>query len=130
MVIPQRPPPDGAKAATGDIPPVSGAPVVALRGRIGPPEIGEACARVRALFVDDDVRIVVIDVSEVVDPDAAALDALARLHLTARRLGRGIRIRHTCAQLEELAAFAGLREVLLGCDEERQAGSAPPSSRR
>jgi hypothetical protein len=45
-------------------------------------------------------------------PDAAAIDTLARLQLTARRLGLELRLRHTSTELQDLLAFAGLREVL------------------
>jgi hypothetical protein len=45
-------------------------------------------------------------------PDAAAIDTLARLQLTARRLGLEIRLRHASSELQDLLAFAGLRDVL------------------
>jgi hypothetical protein len=45
-------------------------------------------------------------------PDAAAIDALARLQLTARRLGLELRLRHASNELQGLLAFAGLRDVL------------------
>jgi hypothetical protein len=45
-------------------------------------------------------------------PDAVAIDALARLQLAARRLGLEIRLRHASSELQELLAFAGLRDVL------------------
>jgi hypothetical protein len=45
-------------------------------------------------------------------PDAAAIDTLARLQLTARRLGLEIRFRHASTELQDLLAFAGLRDVL------------------
>ena len=70
------------------------------------------CERVRQLICDQGADAVVVDVSRVVDPDAAALDALARLHLMVRRFGRHMVVSHTCAQLEQLVAFAGLDGVL------------------
>lgn len=94
------------------------APIVAIRGRVGESEIADLCARIHSSFARADVSTVIVDVSGVVDPDVKALDALARLHLTAKRMGRHIKIRHTCRQLEDLVAFAGLRDVLLGCDDE------------
>lgn len=94
------------------------APIVAIRGRVGRSEIADLCARVESSFARADVSTVIVDVSDVVDPDVTALDALAHLHLTAKRMGRHIKIRHTCRQLEDLAAFAGLHDVLLGCDDE------------
>src|SRR3989442_13919964 len=45
-------------------------------------------------------------------PDAVAVDTLARLQLTARRLGLEIRLRHASSELQELLAFVGLRDVL------------------
>ena len=54
---------------------------------------------------------VVCDVCSVT-PDAAAIDALARLQLNARRLGLELRLRHASSALRELIAFAGLDEVL------------------
>jgi hypothetical protein len=67
-------------------------------------------------------------------PDAAAIDALARLQLAARRLGLEIRLRHASSELQDLLAFVGLRNVLrvevggqaeqreqsLGVEEERE----------
>jgi hypothetical protein len=67
-------------------------------------------------------------------PDAAAIDALARLQLAARRLGLEIRLRHASSDLLGLLAFVGLSEVLrveaggqpeereerLGAEEERE----------
>jgi hypothetical protein len=59
-----------------------------------------------------------------VPADALAVDALARLQLTARRSGREIRLRNSTRELQELIAFVGLREVLrvetVGEAEERE----------
>ena len=49
-----------------------------------------------------------------VDPDAVTVDALARLQLAARRLGCEVRLCNASAELRELIAFMGLREVLPG----------------
>jgi hypothetical protein len=57
-------------------------------------------------------------------PDAAAVDALARLQLTARRLGYEIRLRDASVDLQDLLDFVGLRNVLCveagGQAEERE----------
>jgi len=45
-------------------------------------------------------------------PDVAALDALARLPLSARRLGYEIRLRDASVDLQDLLDFVGLRDVL------------------
>ena len=108
MVVPQRPPP----AANDDIPGYPDLPVVTLAGRIEAPQIAAVCKRVRELICDQGANTVVVDVSGVIEPDMAALDALARLHLMARRFGRDLKIVHTCVQLEVLVAFSGLGGVL------------------
>ena len=59
-----------------------------------------------------------------VSADALAVDALARLQVTARRSGHEIRLRNATCELQELIAFVGLREVLrvetVGEAEERE----------
>jgi hypothetical protein len=45
-------------------------------------------------------------------PDAKAIDTLARLELTAMRLGLELRLRHASSELQELLDFAGLGDVL------------------
>ena len=68
--------------------------------------------------------------------DCATVDALARLHLAARRAGVELRVRHASKELKELLAFTGLSGVLglepdgkpeeredpPGVEEERQLG--------
>ena len=63
----------------------------------------------------DDAGVeVVCDVSGVVEPDAATIEALARLQLSALRVGRRIRIEGAASRLTELLALTGLDEVLSG----------------
>ena len=45
-------------------------------------------------------------------PDVGAIDNLARLQLTAKRLGLELRFRHASNELKDLLDFAGLRDVL------------------
>ncbi len=59
-----------------------------------------------------DADVVVCDVGALVNPDAAAIDALARLQLTARRLGRQVWLRNASARLQELLFLMGLSDVL------------------
>ena len=75
----------------------------------------EICARhgVTGVYpLDSGADLVVCDVRSLGDPDAATIDALARMQLTARRLGRRVLLRHACADLQDLAAFTGLGDVL------------------
>jgi hypothetical protein len=56
--------------------------------------------------------------------DIAVIDALARLQVGAKRLGLELRLRGASNELQQLAAFAGLGEVLgietCGQAEERE----------
>jgi hypothetical protein len=52
------------------------------------------------------------DVSEAC-PDAVTVDALARLHLAARRGGCQVRLLNASPELRALIAFMGLHDVLL-----------------
>jgi hypothetical protein len=64
-------------------------------------------------------REIICDVGALA-PDATAIDALARLRLTARREGLDLRLRGASRELCELLAFAGLDGVL-GVEPRRQA---------
>jgi hypothetical protein len=71
--------------------------------------------------------------------DCVTVDALARMHLAARRAGVGLDVRHASQELRELLAFTGLgdalgiqpggdakeREDALRVEEERQLGDPP-----
>jgi ABC-type transporter Mla MlaB component len=85
---------------------------LALSGRIARADIPALCERVRVLLEGSDAKLVVCDVGALVDPDAVIVDALARLQLAARRLGRRICLRHACVELQGLLALMGLGEVL------------------
>jgi anti-anti-sigma regulatory factor len=92
--------------------PEPSATVVVLNGRIARADIPALCERVRVLLEGSDAELVICDVGALVDPDAVMVDALARLQLTARRLGRRIRLRDACGELQELLALMGLGDVL------------------
>jgi anti-anti-sigma regulatory factor len=69
------------------------------------------CVQVRRLIARPDVDVVTCDVTGVA-PNLTAIDALARLQLTARRLGGRIRLRGTSPDITRLIDFAGVDEVL------------------
>ncbi|MBH5336080.1 STAS domain-containing protein [Streptomyces pactum] len=60
---------------------------------------------------------VICDVAGLTGPGLAAMDALARLQLIARRHGRRLRLRRAAPPLRELIALAGLGDVLPCLDE-------------
>jgi hypothetical protein len=66
------------------------------------------------VLLDDDPSWVVCDVGAVA-PDAPAVDALARLQLTARRLGLDVGLRNASDELLELISLVGLCDVLPVC---------------
>lgn len=89
-----------------------GSTVLVLRGPIDPGEVQDLCDRARALLVSCAGDVVDCDVGAIVDPDAVTVDALARLQVTALRVGRRIRFRRACGELQELLVLMGLGEVL------------------
>jgi hypothetical protein len=58
------------------------------------------------------VTSVVCDV-DVLVPDAAAVDGLARLQLAARRLGCDLHVRRASVELHQLLDFVGLADAVL-----------------
>jgi ABC-type transporter Mla MlaB component len=76
--------------------------------------IPAVCERARRLLEGCDAGPVGCDVGALAEPDAITIDALARLQLTARRLGRRVELRRSCEELEDLLELTGLREVLTG----------------
>jgi ABC-type transporter Mla MlaB component len=91
--------------------------VLVFEDPLGRASVGPLCERLRVLLESCDADQVVCDVSALVDPDAASVDALARLQLTARRLGREIRLRHACGELQDLLSLMGLGDVVSLCAE-------------
>jgi len=90
-----------------------------LRGPIARGDIAALCERLRVVL-DGDPGPVTFDISELAPPDAPAIEALARLQLTALRLGHRIRLRNGRGELEDLLALVGLVELLpmIGSTEE------------
>jgi ABC-type transporter Mla MlaB component len=92
--------------------PEPGASVLILTGRLDRGDVAALCERVRTLLVRSRAELVVCDVAGLVDPDCTAVDVLARIQLTAQRLGCRILVRGPCRELLELLSFAGLADVL------------------
>jgi ABC-type transporter Mla MlaB component len=91
--------------------------VLVFSGPIGRADIPVLCERASGLLAAGDADEVVCDVRAVVDPDAVAVDALARLQLTARRLGLEVRVRHACSELQSLLSLTGLDDVVPLCPQ-------------
>jgi STAS domain len=56
--------------------------------------------------------MVLCDVGGIRDPDLGTVEALARLQLTARRLGRRMRFRGACGALRDLLSLSGLDDFV------------------
>ncbi|WP_277437442.1 STAS domain-containing protein [Streptomyces sp. SPB162] len=83
-----------------------------LAGPLTRARVPELCARLRNRLHGVEPGWVTCDVAALTDPDAATVEALARLQLTARRLGSRIRLRDAGGRLRGLLALTGLRDVL------------------
>ncbi|MEU6931691.1 STAS domain-containing protein [Streptomyces sp. NPDC046385] len=79
-----------------------------LTGRPAPEEVGRLCALLAAAEPAD----VVCELDGLGRPDLAAVDALARLRLTARRHGHRLTFRGAGPELRGLLGLVGL-DVLL-----------------
>jgi ABC-type transporter Mla MlaB component len=83
-----------------------------IDGPIARADVRRLCERVRVLLEGTDAELVLCDVDALSDPDLGTVDALARLQLTARRLGRRIRLRGACDELQDLLALSGLNDIV------------------
>ena len=83
-----------------------------ITGPIAPADVSGLCERVHTLLERSDADLVVCDVRSILRPDASTVDALARLQLTALRLGRRVRLRDAGEALQELLALMGLSDVV------------------
>ena len=88
------------------------APVLMLGPSLHPADVPALSRRARSLVSRCAADTLICDVGAVASPDAATVDALARLQLRARRRGYTIRLRRVPEDLEELLALAGLAEAL------------------
>jgi ABC-type transporter Mla MlaB component len=100
--------------------------VVVMRGPYGRAEVAALCADVQHRLASTAINLVICDVAALTDADASTIDALARLQLTVRRLGRHLVLDRASSQLAGLLAATGLGGVVPCCgplslEVERQA---------
>jgi STAS domain len=110
----------------------------AVAGPIARADVPALCGQVAALLRTTGAEVVVCDVAGL-EADAVAIDALARIQLAVRRMGRRLMVRDAADDLVDLLAFAGVagvlgieswgqaeqREQRLGIEEERELGDPP-----
>ena len=96
--------------------------VITIDDPVAGDDVVGRCVRVRDDLKGCTAERLVCDVAGVARPDASTLDLIARLALTARRLGRQMRLRDASAPLEDLLRFVGLADVAeLRVEAERKA---------
>lgn len=83
----------------------------AITGSVASHDLAPLCDRVCALLRDSRPEVAFCDVGGI-EPDAVAVDALARLQLAARRHDCQVRLRNASDDLLELVALMGLSDVL------------------
>ncbi|MEV0091976.1 STAS domain-containing protein [Streptomyces sp. NPDC050738] len=66
------------------------------------------CEELRVLLYGTGAPEVICDVGTLIAPDLAAIEAVARLRLTARRLGSTLRLRDVQPGLKALLDLAGI----------------------
>ena len=108
--------------------------VMVIDGPTTPADIDGLCECLRRELEARPIERILCDVGALIDPDLATVDALARLQLTARRLGYGIRLLGARGELLELLALCGLDEVVslpeaLPLEPRGQAEQREPSPR-
>jgi hypothetical protein len=81
------------------------------------------------LLDDGDASWVVCDVGALEAADVAAVDGLARLQLTVRRLGLDLGLRNASHELLDLISLLGLRDVLQVCAESGLEAERQPEER-
>jgi len=92
-------------------PPGTSTLVFTIEGPITRADLPGLCDRVCGLLERSGAGIAHCRVSGIA-PDAVTVDALARLQLAAHRHGCQVRLVDASAELLELVAFMGLRDVL------------------
>ena len=78
-------------------------------------DVDAFAARVRGILEANDAPAVMCDVRELTLPDLVMVDALTRLVLIGRQLGRSVEFRHVSPGLRGLFDLVGLSEVV--CEE-------------
>jgi ABC-type transporter Mla MlaB component len=89
-----------------------GTVVLVLGGPLGTGAGPELCDTARVLLEATGAGVLTCDVAAIGFPDAGTVDTLARVALTAKRLGRSVVLRDPCPQLQALIVLTGLDSAL------------------
>ena len=113
-----------ATSPAGRAPPPRDAATLVVGPSIERADAPVLCRSLAALVAGCEGAVVECDLAALARADAATVDALARLQLTARRAGCSIRLRNPSAEILALIDLIGLRDVLPPC------GALPRESKR
>jgi ABC-type transporter Mla MlaB component len=91
--------------------------VLVMAGPIAHADVPILCDRIRVLLEGSDTDLVICDMGLLAKPDAVTIEVLARLQLTAKRLGRQALVLDACGELQNLLALTGLSDVVPPCGE-------------
>lgn len=91
-------------------------------------EIRGLTGRLRVLLLEDETGPLVCDLSLLSEPDCGTVDALARLQLSAGRLGHRISLQGVTPRLHELFVMAGLCDAV-GCGVDHSGASGQREDR-
>jgi ABC-type transporter Mla MlaB component len=86
--------------------------VLVISGPVAGDQVEALCRRIEGLLKRSEADLVICDVAALDDPDAATVDLVARLQLTARRFGRRVRLLDACGELQDLIELTGLSEFV------------------
>ncbi|MGC0418837.1 STAS domain-containing protein [Embleya sp. AB8] len=86
--------------------------VLAVYAPLARTDVAGLCGRLLGLLREHSVDPFPCDVSALTPPDLAVIEALARLQLSARGVGRRIRLRGAGAELRDLLTLTGLDGIL------------------
>jgi ABC-type transporter Mla MlaB component len=90
--------------------------VLVVTGPVARETLPTLCERFRVLLESNEAEVIVCDVSSIEQPDAETMEAVARLQLTALRMGRRVRFLDASGDLRYLLALSGLSGIV-PCDE-------------
>jgi ABC-type transporter Mla MlaB component len=79
-------------------------------------ELSLLSRRLRMLIDERDADLVICDVGGLTNVDAATVEGLARLQLTAHRMGCDVRLVNASEDLQGLLALTGLCEIVGLCE--------------
>ena len=101
------------------------APAASIIIAVGSPAARDEGDQVVVVVASNESGELTCDARALTDPDAATLDALARLQLAARRSGTSVELSNVHRNLADLLALVGLADVIpcsqdSGVDADRQ----------